>query len=185
VDAVWFDGTYLHYVCGGAYLYYRRGTPNGDGTITWSAAEQEVSTTYGEIWWPTISVDSNGYVWIGYADGYSTPYPFVIKSGNNDGTWGTTPSGFPYQLSSTPMEVVVPIPLTGGKMFVLYHSNGDPVYGKRWTGSAWGSERGTTSSADQFYSAVAEGDDVHLVFNTSPTTSLESRAAPKIYDHVV
>jgi len=107
--SIWFDGTYLHYVYSGGYLYYRHGTPNSDGSITWSAAEQQVSTTYNQAWRPTISTDSNGYVWIGYADQWSTSYPFVIKSGNNDGTWGTTPSGFPYQLSSTPMPTVFPI----------------------------------------------------------------------------
>ena len=100
--SIWFDGTYLHYAYGSSSaIYYRRGTPNSDGTITWSAAEQTVSTTYNSARYPMISVDSNGYVFVGYSDYDGTNrYPYVIKSGNNDGTWGTTPSGFPYQLST-------------------------------------------------------------------------------------
>jgi len=49
----------------------------------------------------------------------------MIKIGNNDGTWGTTPSGFPYQLSttsSTSWKVSI-IPLTSGKMLgSLYYT---------------------------------------------------------------
>jgi hypothetical protein len=34
--SIWFDGTYIHYASanGGSYIYYRRGLPNADGTIT-------------------------------------------------------------------------------------------------------------------------------------------------------
>ena len=93
--SIWFDGTYMHYVYSkDSPLYYRRGIPNSDGSITWSADEQTVSTTYSDTTRATISVDTNGYVWIGYTD-HSSPYyyAYVIKSGNNDGTWGTTPGG--------------------------------------------------------------------------------------------
>jgi len=42
--SVWYDGTYVHYVIAPegvrAYTYYRRGVPNADGSITWSAPEQ-------------------------------------------------------------------------------------------------------------------------------------------------
>jgi len=42
--SIYFDGTYVHYVFGyynvlNYPLLYRRGTPNSDGTITWSKAE--------------------------------------------------------------------------------------------------------------------------------------------------
>jgi hypothetical protein len=186
--SVWFDGTYLHYAYAGGYItldnsivasgtsiYYRRGTPNTDGTITWSAPEQTVSTTYNRVFHPMVSVDSNGYVWIGYMDIDSGNYahPYVIKSGNKDGTWGTTPTGFPYLLSSTSwtMATVSVIPLTSGKMLALYIvTSGSAPYGgiraRRWDGSAWGTEVTTTSAAYKmaYYSAVAQGDDVHLVF---------------------
>jgi hypothetical protein len=167
--SVWFDGTYLHYAYAiGGSIYYRRGTPNSNGTITWSADEQTVSTQYNKAYHPFVSVDSNGYVWIGYRDQTgSNYYPYVIKSGNNDGTWGTTPSGFPYKLSttsSTSWKVSV-VPLTSGKMLAIY-AYVNTVRARRWDGSAWGSEVATTSAiyAGSYHSAVAQGDDVHLVF---------------------
>jgi len=169
--SVWFDGTYLHYAYAAASsIYYRRGAPNSDGTITWSAAEQTVSTTYNKADYPMVSVDSNGYVWIGYRDYTGTYYyPYVIKSGNNNGTWGTTPTGFPYQLSTTSSDAwrVSIIPLTSGKMLAVYASyNGDTLKVRRWDGSTWGSEVATTSAVyfGQYHSAVAQGDDVHLTF---------------------
>jgi len=174
--SVWFDGTYVHYAyADSSSIYYRRGTPNTDGTITWSATEQTVSTTYNSASNPMISVDSSGYVWIGYRDYDSTNvkhYPYVIKSGNNNGTWGTTPSGFPYQLSAssyTGWKVSV-TPLTGGKMFTIYSycdpSYLAPFYARSWNGSAWLNEISTTSNGRyaMYHSAVAQGDDVHFVF---------------------
>ena len=59
---VLFDGTYVHYVnCYGG-VYYRRGTPNSNGTITWSASEQTI-TGYSGIspLNATLCVDANGY----------------------------------------------------------------------------------------------------------------------------
>jgi len=171
--SVWFDGTYLHYAYAlASSIYYRRGIPNSDGTITWSAAEQTVSTTYNKAYSPTVSVDSNGYVWIGYLDydGLTNYYPYVIRSGNNDGTWGTTPSGFPYQLSTTSSNYwhASVIPLTSGKMLVVYAYGGSTVYVRSWNGSAWNTEVATTSTIENSisgsFSVVAQGDDAHLVF---------------------
>jgi len=166
--SVWFDGTYLHYAYAWASsICYRRGTPNSDGTITWSAVEQTVSTTYNSAKMVMVSVDSNGYVWIGYIDYDGTYYySYVIKSGNNDGTWGTTPSGFPYYLAKG-YGLVSPIPLTNGKMLVLWASDASPVYACRWDGSSWGTATSTSTVvvySGYYYSAVAQGDDVHLVF---------------------
>jgi len=164
--SIWFDGTYLHY----AYfdvsaIYYRRGTPNVNGSITWSASEQTVSTTSNSAEFPFVSVDSNGYVWIGFVE---SNHPWVIKSGNNDGTWGTTPNGFPYQLSTTSGTWCVSvIPLTAGKMLAIYaHGSGYTVTAQRWDGAAWGTEVETTYTAfyGYYYSAVAQGDNVHLTF---------------------
>jgi hypothetical protein len=168
--SVWFDGTYLHYAyASSSSIYYRRGTPNSDGTITWSAVEQTVSTTYNTADYPVVSVDSNGYVWIGYKDYTGTyVYPYVIKSGNNDGTWGTTPAGFPYQLSTIDNTywMVSIIPLTAGKMLAVYVYEKVTVKARRWTGSAWDTEVATTKLIEigEYFSAVAQGDDVHLTF---------------------
>ncbi|MEM2147952.1 MAG: hypothetical protein QXJ94_05045 [Candidatus Bathyarchaeia archaeon] len=174
--SVFFDGTYVHYAATryGTQIYYRRGVPNSDGSIAWSASEQTVSTTYNKASNPHIGVDSDGYVWIGYRELVNSKRcPFIIKSGNNDGTWGTTPSGFPYQLSTVEKDswAVSPIPLTNGKMAIVFTghntgSYGEPIHVKTWDGSQWRSEATTVSGAyhSMFHSAVAEGDDVHIVF---------------------
>jgi len=167
--SIWFDGAYLHYAYAhSSVLYYRRGIPNANGIITWGA-EQAVATAYNKAFYPFISVDSYGYVWIGYNDFYLDYFPWVIKSGNNDGTWGTTPSGFPQKLSDTILDSMVEIiPLTAGKILAVYVPFG--FYGtakaRRWNGSAWGTEVTTTSSSQSgsYFSSVAQGDDVPLVF---------------------
>ncbi|MBO3803817.1 MAG: hypothetical protein JTT11_08140 [Candidatus Brockarchaeota archaeon] len=171
-----FDGTYFHYayafdVSSGNALKYRRGTPNSDGTITWSAAEQTaVAGSSGiTISQPCITLDSDGYPWIGYRryDG-TNKYPYVTKSSTKDGTW-TTASGFPVRVSTFTAAgtISVPIPLTGGKMLCLYTSNGFQVKGKSCDGSGnLGSEVHTTDYIQSAQmSAVGQGDYVHLVWS--------------------
>jgi hypothetical protein len=94
--SLYFDGTYFHYVAKTdlTKLRYRRGLPNADGSIVWSAAEQVVTDSI-RTWDPTITVDTQGYPFIGYADAY---YPWVTKSITNDGTWQTD-EGYPFKLN--------------------------------------------------------------------------------------
>jgi hypothetical protein len=165
--SVWFNGTYLHYAYASASsIYYRRGTPNSDGTITWSANEQTVSTTYNKAYYPMVSVDSYGYVWIGYVDCDGTNYyPYVIKSQYNNGTFGTG-TITQFSTSTSPYWRVSVVPLTDGKMLAVYAKNSATVKAKKWDGSAWGTEVATISAIynGQYYLAVAQGDDVHLTF---------------------
>lgn len=169
--SIWFDGTYLHYAYANSEspLYYRRGTPGSGGTITWSASEQTVSTTYNRASLPFVSVDSSRYVWIGYTEfdpDTGVYYPYVIKSGRNDGTWGTTPSGFPYLLegSSTHSWSVSVVPLTAGKMLVVYSSYGSYLYARSWSGSAWNPECYLTYTVYGDHSVVSQGDYAHIAF---------------------
>jgi len=73
-------------------VVYRMGTPNADGTITWAAAEQTVSTTPADLitWRTTIAVDEDGYPWVVWidtndVDAYGIVY--VEASSTRDGTW--------------------------------------------------------------------------------------------------
>jgi len=174
-----FDGTYFYYAyaidtASGNSLKCRRGTPNSDGTITWSAVEQTAvaGSTGITLSEPSIILDSNGYPWIGYRR-YDGTYrkPYVTKSSTKNGTWTTdTGNGFPYKLSefSASGTVAVPIPLTGGKMFCLYSSTGYQIKGRNYDGSGnWGDERHTTEyQAGNRFSAVQadQGDYFHLAF---------------------
>jgi hypothetical protein len=173
--SIWFDGTYVHYVYiingpSGSF-YYRRGAPGSGGTITWSASEQTVATGMTTLFQPFVSVDTDGYVWVGY-DGFGggNYLAYVIKSGNNDGTWGATPTGFPYTLhpnGSTDWFVQI-IPLTSGKMLAVCATKAADSYFvvRAWSGTVW--KNYIDVNEDTVYgwdcSAVAEGDVVHIVY---------------------
>ncbi|KKM84926.1 hypothetical protein LCGC14_1294200, partial [marine sediment metagenome] len=178
--AIHFDGTYVHYVYEdgtGNALYYRRGTPNANGTITWSAVEQTVLAGVGGIryYWVTIGVDSGGYPWIGYQRRgiVGERYPYVIKSSTNDGTW-TTEGGFPYQLKNVADNswIVIPIALTSNRMYVIYSSDGETL-GKLYD-AGWGGEE--DSGADPYWgytiSATTDGDDVLLIISETVTDNV-------------
>jgi len=177
--SVWFNNTYVFYAARNnrdvynpktdkttTYyeIYFRRGTPNSDGTITWSSEATAVSSI-SYISFPSLSVDSGGFPWIGYYLYAVTNQPYVTKSSTNDGTW-TTASGFPYRLSLTSAEwCVIPVPLTATKMFVIYGTGNSTVKAQSWNGSVWSGEIVTASALEYVYaSAVAEEDDVHLTF---------------------
>jgi len=172
--SVFFDGTYFHYAyCQEADnkpIYYRRGTPNSDGTITWSTTSEKEAvaavsgTTYSRV---CIAVDSAGYPWIGYRQYDGTNYyPYVTADRYNDGTWTTwTAESFPYQLSTSSSSdwCVAPIPLTSRKFLVIYSYS--YIKAKRWNGSSWGSEAQASGNLASvgYFSAVNQGDDVHMV----------------------
>lgn len=173
--AISFDGTYVHYAITYAAvgaIYYRRGTPNSDGTITWSADEQTIQPSGYSYDHPAICVDSGGYAWIGarrYETATAYYYPVVLKNANNDGTWSTD---FEYVLSTTSTSSwrVVPIALTNSKVYVIYATTS--MYGKLYD-SGWGSEESDcidyTLAGSSYFSAIANGDDVHLAYNRATT----------------
>jgi len=191
--SIWFDETFLHYAYStgiNAPLYYRRGTPESDGTITWSAIEQTAVAAVAFITYthPFVSVDSDGYAWIGYRRVDVSAYPwvqssYVTMSGNTDGTWGATPGGFPYSFPpiAGKNSTISIIPLTDNKMLAVYIYNQDEqVRANLWNGTAWGGNVLTSSTVNAllYFSAVAEGDDVHLVF-----TSASNRLIYAKYDY--
>ena len=171
--SIYFDGTYVHY-CYATYidetpLYYRRGTPNSDGTISWTDECTAVAAESGVNYQlPYIAVDSAGYPWIGYHKYVSSEdggYAYVTKSSTSDGTWSTA-SGFPYQLySQWGCWFVIPVALTNQKMYIVYAQESNRIYGKLWTGS-WGSEEKIFDDGVALnlgVSAVNVNDDVYLV----------------------
>lgn len=150
-------------------LYYRRGLLNSDGTITWDS-KQVVYSVAGMSMRSglCIALDSEGYPWIGFNrfDG-TVNYPHITKSSTKDGTW-TTESGFPYQLKALDRDNwgVLPVALTNGKMYILY-GNATPVYGRLYDPiSGMGSEVAITTYnvRGHGFSAVAEGDNIHLIY---------------------
>jgi hypothetical protein len=177
--SIYFDGTYMHYAyasgasAASGSVCYRRGTPNSNGTITWSADEQEAVTKVSSSVSisPFVSADSDGYPWVAYRYTLSgSYYPYVTKSSTNDGTW-VTDTGFPYKLDNNDpyndyWRVSV-IPLTLGKVWAMACEG--KAYGWLWTGS-WSSRETmsvSTPSTGTCYSVVAEGDNIHLAFSAT------------------
>lgn len=174
VVAIWFDGVYVHYVRTGAEWQsagtsYRRGIPEADGSITWSADEQVVNWDNIEL--PNITVDSNGFPWITYHIWPDVGSTWVSKSSTNDGTWVTAP-GFPYELSPADpsLRLTLPVALTGGKVYCIYAWGGGASRGRLWDGAGWSAEEycfpGLGLAGNISFSVVAEGDDIHLVTNS-------------------
>lgn len=177
--SIWFDGTYIHYVYAtySNYLYYRRGTPETGGTITWCDDEQTVEqgASNDDYKRPYIAVDSVGEPWIGYTmynDSAVSRRPYVTTSDWSNGSWHTR-TGFPHELSTTKDTNwgVALAPMTSGRTYVVWCRNGQPISGKQWNGASWEATRTTTSSIQNHWykSLVNVGDNVHMVF--SNTTS--------------
>lgn len=187
--SIWFDGTYVHYAysqgAASQALYYRRGTPQSDGTISWSAAEQTALS--GSADWaymrPVVCVDSGGYPWVlYYYEDPATDYSVrVTKSSTNAGVWNQA-SGFPYTLYSSGAvnegysHHGVLVPLTATKMYAIYASDVlTKLRGKLWNGSAWGAQEDASTSqhlSSSYLCAVGIGDDVHLGFPHKTTYDL-------------
>jgi len=165
-----FDGTYIHVVeswTGGIpdTVYYNRGTPHSDGTITfdgWKLVSGDTNVALA-----TICVDEYGYPYVGFAYAYSAGVNLdVAKSSTKDGTWtqewkttiAYSTTGWFYHNRL--------VALTDSKIVALYTLGySGVIYARRWTGSAWGSVVHTTSSISlaEYYSAVGQDDNVHVV----------------------
>lgn len=159
--------------------FYRMGTPNADGSITWDAAEQNFTETaaWDKSWMPTITIDDDGYPWIATQYEYwSSVYPgnngsiCVTKSSTKDGTWTTdTAGGFPYILNQTNIEdrgwCPIVLNLGGGNMYVIYTAaylgwNG----GQYYDGSSWSTETISTHNDTISYTKDAVVIDGKIYF---------------------
>jgi hypothetical protein len=177
--SVYYNRTYVSYAYSDRStiakpIYYRRGIPNSNCSITWSTAEQTAVSAISNVYlrYPHVAVDDQGRPWIAYlyvATGPNT-YVYVTKSSTNDGTWATA-SGFPYEPTTVSDNgwIISIIPLTGGKVLIAWCSGGTVLSLQSYNGSAW---RGGVSSPSKcsngaVYDLVAEGDNAHVVFATS------------------
>ncbi|KPJ71708.1 hypothetical protein AMJ50_01065 [Parcubacteria bacterium DG_74_3] len=180
--SVFFDGTYVHWqrnnLTSGFDLFYQRGIPNSDGSITWSAGTQTVhnGSLFNRHDEGTIAVDSNGYAFI-WDKHYSSNTPYAWKNATNTGVW-ITDTGFPYKLNTGTTEWRgLIVPLTNGKMYAVYAVENQVIRGRLWNGSNWEAEE--TNVADYnlasvpewggALSATAMGDDVYFAYLRAST----------------
>lgn len=165
--SVYFDGTYVYYATAkNSIVYFRRGTPNADGTITWSAAEQSATAGSGN-YYPTVSTDTTGrpYVTYSYLSGV-TLIPYVSRSSTTDGTWSTDAgAGFPYQVSTTNCWAIDILQLSADKMYIVYKLNSGAPYtikGREYN-AGWSAEQ-SISSTNTGFSATSNTTDVMIAF---------------------
>jgi hypothetical protein len=173
-----FDGTFIHYAVGllditatGEFIYYRRGTPNADGTITWSAAEQQVvQGTNSSVLEVSVTTDSAGKPWIIYED-FGAQSAVVVASSVADGTWSMR-GGFPFTLSTDFVHWWTWIgALSGGKMVVAFWtedagltSDGSTIYTRVFDGASWSSQDSIDGGSK------VDGVTTNIAFVTNPVT---------------
>lgn len=182
-----FDGTYVHYsycTTEGNPLYYRRGEPQSNGTITYSTTQQTVMEGVANIFYlyPTVAVSSSGYPFIGYFFANSTGNggPYVVKSSLNNGSWVTDGSAFQlYSLTGDPNWRVVVCGLSSDMMYVEYSTCGGiaPGYpfGRLWDGTNWSSQEQISANIvgdGQWLSLCGVNQNVHFVFRTSSPANI-------------
>jgi len=173
--AITFDGRYVYY----AFIYtsnginsnlqFGRGTPNADGSITWSAPQQTVGTgSYANPSGPVeIAVDTGGHAWITFEDASSA---LVVMNSATDGTWATS-SGFPYaNLYPQAMGVFqncLPESLTNQKMAIFCGGGGNIQLTANLYNSGWQTQQTYSSYAlgrnNMGVQAVTIGDTVFLL----------------------
>ena len=163
IYSISFDGTYFYAAYdttengGVSYeLRFRRGTPNPDGSITWSNLVQLVDGSFmgGP---PMVATDSNGHPWI------QTYGSKVYASSTSDGTW-LSASGFP--VSST-YDLIAP--LSSLKMALA--SVGGSI--QTWSGSSAIGGAGVPDIAPGApMQIVSVGDTVYAFMNGGPALYL-------------
>ena len=148
---IYFDGTYFHYAAySGGFIYYRRGLPNADATVTWSADEQDTGVSF---WYPAqeytgnvlLYVDPNGHAIITYTwvSSYFA-YGYAVRNLNTDGTWSGDAS---FAHNSQIDRGYVHIGYIAGAIVMI----AKPLYGRYMTYQNWTEASHTWGSETQFY----------------------------------
>jgi len=143
--SLWWDGTKVHTVShgavtGGMALFYRCGTPNSDGTITWETERTAVAGVSGKYQsYMTVCVDSAGYPVVAYSLlGASYYYPRIVIATATDGsTWG---SPITLDTEGTAHKVMpLILPLADRKLLAIWCNwqTGKTV-SKYYNGTSWG-----------------------------------------------
>lgn len=168
----------IHYaVHRGTNVYYRKGKPTSDGTISWYNSEQ-IAKDSGAARVDAIQVDSSGYVYIAYSNpaaNYANPY--ITKGSINAGSWSTE-SGYPrtlgtgiYWLNDVTLQA-----MDNNKMYAIWGDNGTKSVGNYYDGATWAqhtfpNELDSYGTGRHFTDLYADGDTLHYIchnHNQSP-----------------
>jgi len=118
--AVVCDGGNLHFIYAPttSALYYKKGTPDASGAISFGAERLVIATT--NIGTPVVNISSDGHLFATYMSGPSSTYPSIIKNADTiaQDTW-TTAANFPAQLASASYNLAILAPMADGGMYVI------------------------------------------------------------------
>jgi hypothetical protein len=180
-------------------LYYRKGTAESNGTITWSDAWQliDISTlglTNAVADYPKIGTDLQGYPCITFKTTWTRDRQAVIKSSTNDGTW-VLAGGYPVQWSGTnPYEAAQDTLIVGypnsNKMYAIRtqgqhdwpYSYEVDIIGRYYNNSTWGGsdewilDAGVDAYISAFDAVADKNDNVYFFYGRgSPINTLYLR----------
>jgi len=182
--SVWLENdTFVHLV----FVDYNSSAPGGQRyTISYQTAtlgvgsislgtRQTVCTLVGERKKPTVTVDSNGYPWVGYTVVSSNGY-FVRKSSAKDGSsWGSETQLFTAATTTYYMSAGVIVPLASGKMYVCWEDSHpyESALGRLYNGTGWEGNKtirpalttGATKSQNRFSVVVKSNFDVVFYYD--------------------
>jgi hypothetical protein len=153
--------------------YYKQGTPNSDGSITWDSVSEYVFNSVDALSSGlNVVKDSAGYPWVSYKD--SANNEKVVKATATDGSsWGSPTTLWANR--ATGSERIKILPLTGGKMLAISSASGLVFQSRLFDGSTWATAVNASTSTPytfEYFDAVADGDNAHLVFVDGSLTVL-------------
>lgn len=179
--AIYWDGTYVNYersIPTNDYIYYRRGVPNSDGTITWDAERTVATGTVKD--YGSVAKDSNGYPWVAYSYYVASYTPRIRQATALDGSaWGTDT-----ELDATGGTIgPAALQLPSGKMYAIwcYYTPAEgsrELRGKLYNGSSWGVLATIDTNVKSYanWSAVVYGSTVYLVYTKGTTNNVVFRS---------
>ncbi len=179
--SVAWDGTYMYYARidrnpNPDVLYFRRGIPQADSTISWSAPEQTVLTSNG-LNGCDISVDASGHAYIGGQAYQSVDRSYLVRNSNTDGTWSTT-IGYPMNQWSGVVQAYTCSFPGSDNMYVA--RSGSPLAGRFYNGSSWaGSDETIEAAAGTFLKSLV-GDasgQIYALYTANNIMYLKVRSA--------
>jgi RHS repeat-associated protein len=135
-------------------FFYRYGILNPDGTVTWAAPEGAVYTWGSYDLLSSIAVDSRGDIWVAMDTSYNLRAH--IEVWEHTTSWAKT-------LDITGASDAQLVPLTSGKVALLYANNGISFHIMTYNGAYWMGANVATAPYDfRYLSASSIGDTVEL-----------------------
>ncbi len=137
--------------------FYKRGTPNSDGTVTWLTDWQQITNNISFDFY--AAMDSTGHLWFTSVSGdISGHTDFVYKNEDTNGSWVSDPSIPVSVIANSTVDNDFMVPLPSGQIYFFFFDafiNGTAIiYGRLWNGSQFGQIQNV--SADDMFDDTSQ-----------------------------